>query len=147
MDGKQLDLENEVRVGRNLGQRALTAVPQRGRNPQLPLSPDHHESYSFVPARNDLADAELEGERLAAHATVEFLAVLLQPTRVVDNDNVAARGWVTGAFLQVNVLQSRWVRDHFGPPDHPQAPLLNSTPATSATARRPRWFHSTRCVL
>src|SRR5262249_23038515 len=106
MDGKKLDLENQVRVGRNLGQRARTTVPQRGRNPQLPLSTNHHESYSFVPARNDLANAELKGEGLAAHATVKFLTVL-QPPGVVDNYNVAARGWVTGALLQVNVLQSR----------------------------------------
>src|SRR5207249_3146845 len=76
LDGKQFDLENQLRVGRDLGERALTAVAQRGRNPQLPLSPDHHERYSLVPARNDLAHVELEGEGLAAQATVNFLAVL-----------------------------------------------------------------------
>lgn len=88
MNRKQLDLEDQVRVGRNLGQCALTAVPQRGRNPQLPLATDHHESDSFVPARNDLADVELEGKGLAAHATVKLRTIIPVPFAVPPPSSV-----------------------------------------------------------
>src|SRR5262249_15893361 len=82
-----------------------------GGDPQLSLAPDHHEGNALVPARDDLAGAELEGEGLAAPAAVK-LRTVLQPAGVVDHDHVAARGLFTGTLLQVVVLQSRWGGRH-----------------------------------
>src|SRR5207237_144996 len=83
--------EDQFGVGRDLRERALPAVAQRGGDPELALAAGQHAGHPLVPARNDLPDAELEGEGLAAPAAVELRAVR-PPARLVDVVQVGAPG-------------------------------------------------------
>ena len=55
-----------VSFGADRRRRALLAVGEVGRDHELPAAADLHALDALVPARDDLAGAELEGERLAA---------------------------------------------------------------------------------
>jgi hypothetical protein len=64
-DGDALDVEDQVRVGRNVRGRTLLSVCERGGNGKTTLTTGGHASDTDVPALDDLADTELEGEWLA----------------------------------------------------------------------------------
>jgi hypothetical protein len=61
-DGDHLDFENKVRVGRNVRRSSLLAVAEMGGNGNLALTANLHAGNTNVPALDDLADTELEGE-------------------------------------------------------------------------------------
>ena len=63
-DSKQLDIEGELAVRRNAGQR-LAAVREVRRNGQPALTADRHAHNADIPSLDDLATASLEAERLA----------------------------------------------------------------------------------
>jgi hypothetical protein len=64
-DRDALDVEDQVGVGGNVRGRALLAVRKRGGDGEATLTAGGHAGDTDVPALDDLADAELEGERLA----------------------------------------------------------------------------------
>lgn len=64
-DGDALDVEDQVRVRWDVRGRALLAVCKRSRNGKTTLSASGHAGDTNVPALDDLADTELEGEWLA----------------------------------------------------------------------------------
>ena len=59
-----LDIEHELRVRRN-ARHALATVPEARRNSDSPLAADGDAFDANVPALDDFAGAELEGEGLA----------------------------------------------------------------------------------
>ena len=63
-DSKQLDIEGELAVRRNAGQR-LAAVREVCRDGQPALTTDRHADNTDIPSLDDLAAASLEAERLA----------------------------------------------------------------------------------
>ena len=63
-DRDALDVEDQVRVGGNVRGSTLLAVFESGRNGETALAASSHASNTDVPALDDLADTELEGERL-----------------------------------------------------------------------------------
>src|SRR5437868_2614666 len=57
LDAQQLDLENEIGVGRNDVAGAAGAVTELRRDGQLALTPDLHAGHALVPALDDPARA------------------------------------------------------------------------------------------
>src|SRR4051812_3379453 len=73
---EELHIENERCIRRNDSAGTARAVPQLGRNHELPPSAHLHARNSLVPALDDLARAERELERLVpVHAAVELGAI------------------------------------------------------------------------
>lgn len=64
-DRNALDVEDQVGVGWDVRGSTLLAVCKRGGDRQATLTTSGHAGNTNVPALDDLADAELEGERLA----------------------------------------------------------------------------------
>lgn len=64
-DRDALDVEDQVRVRRNVRGSTLLAVSHRRRDGKTTLSAGGHASDTDVPTLDDLADAELKRERLA----------------------------------------------------------------------------------
>jgi hypothetical protein len=64
VDRNALDVEDQVRVGRNVRGSTLLAVRHGGGNGEAALTTSGHASDTDVPALDDLANTELEGERL-----------------------------------------------------------------------------------
>jgi hypothetical protein len=64
-DRDALDVEDQVRVGGNVRGRTLLAVCERGGDGKATLTTWGHAGDTDVPALDDLADTELEGEWLA----------------------------------------------------------------------------------
>lgn len=65
VDRDTLDVEDQVRVGGDVRGSTLLAVSHRGGDGEATLATSGHASDTDVPALDDLADAELESERLA----------------------------------------------------------------------------------
>ena len=65
VDRDALDVKDQVRVGGNVRGSALLAVGHGGGDGEATLTTRRHTSDTNVPALDDLADTELEGERLA----------------------------------------------------------------------------------
>src|SRR5580704_1136024 len=86
-DVEELDVEDQRGIRRDDAAGAAGAVAELGGNDQRALAADLHGRDAFVPAANDLADADLERERLVAiDRGVEFLAlggVLIEPAGVM----------------------------------------------------------------
>jgi uncharacterized protein with von Willebrand factor type A (vWA) domain len=59
---RQLDVEDELGVGRNDAARAPGAIAQLRRDNQATLAADAHPGDALVPALDDLAGAQAEGE-------------------------------------------------------------------------------------
>ena len=84
----ELSLELEHRVGWDGSHTPSSVTPVR-LDDQCPLLAGAHVQESLVPSLDDLALADVEGERLAAVvAGVEFGAVGVEGTAVVDVDLV-----------------------------------------------------------
>jgi hypothetical protein len=64
-DGDALDVEDQVRVGRDVRRCTLLAVCHRGGDGEATLAASGHASDTDIPALDDLANTELEGKRLA----------------------------------------------------------------------------------
>jgi hypothetical protein len=64
-DRDALDVEDQVRVGRDVRGRTLLSVCERGGNGKTTLATGGHAGDTNVPALDDLADTKLEGEWLA----------------------------------------------------------------------------------
>lgn len=64
-DRNALDIEDQVRVGRNVRGSTLLAVSHRGGDSKTTLTASSHASDTDVPALDHLADTELEREWLA----------------------------------------------------------------------------------
>jgi hypothetical protein len=91
----ELSLELEHRVGRDGSHTPGSVSPVR-LNGQCPLLAGAHVQKSLVPSLDDLALADVEGQRLAAVvAGVELGAVGVEGTAVVDVDFVAWRIFVS----------------------------------------------------
>src|SRR5580698_3412340 len=105
-DAEQLDVEHQRGVGRNDAAGAAGAVAELGRNDQRALAADFHGRDAFVPAGDDLVQADLELERLVAiDRGVEFLAlggVLIKPAGVMHDAGLARFGRSAGAGLGVD---------------------------------------------
>ena len=87
----ELSLELEHRVGGD-GSHAPSSVSPLRLNGQCPLLTGAHVQESLVPSLDDLALADVEGERLAAVvAGIELGAVGVEGAAVVDVDLVAWR--------------------------------------------------------
>jgi hypothetical protein len=65
-DIEQLDIEHQRRAGRNRADPAVAVAVVRRINDQRALAADLHAGHAFIPAADDLAGAEREGERFAA---------------------------------------------------------------------------------
>jgi hypothetical protein len=65
VDSNALDVEDELRVRGNVRRRALLAVRERSGDGEATLAAGRHAGDADVPALDDFADAELEGEGLA----------------------------------------------------------------------------------
>jgi hypothetical protein len=65
VDRNALDVEDQVRVGGNVRGSTLLAVGHGSGNSKATLTASSHASDTDVPALDDLADTELECERLA----------------------------------------------------------------------------------
>lgn len=72
-DRDALDVEDQVRVGRDIGE-GLVAVGQLGGDGEPALTTGRDALDTNVPALDDLADAELEGEWLALLVGCRLLA-------------------------------------------------------------------------
>lgn len=98
-DGLQVDDEDQRRVGRDAGGRALRAVGQVRRDDQLAPAADLHADEPLVPAGDDAAGAQGEREDRAAGLPggVEDRAVLGQRAEIVDGQCVALLGGGPGA--------------------------------------------------
>src|SRR6202035_1256061 len=109
-DVEELDVEDQRGVRRNDAAGAAAAVAELGRNDQRALAADLHGRDAFVPAANDLADADLERERLIAiDRRVEFLAlggVLIKPPGVMHDAGLAGLRRGAGAGMGVDDFQS-----------------------------------------
>src|SRR5713226_8196253 len=103
---KQFDVKVERGVGRNLPvRRATSPVAQAGRDNQLPPATRLHRGDALVPARDDLALAQGETERLiAVQGAIEFGAIL-ERAGIVDDDGLSGLRARALADLQVEVLQ------------------------------------------
>ncbi len=64
-DRDALDIEDQVRVGRDVRGSALLAVSHRGRDSEATLAASSHASDTNIPTLDDLAGTELEREWLA----------------------------------------------------------------------------------
>jgi hypothetical protein len=64
-DRDALDVEDQVRVGGNVRGRTLLAVCERSGDGEATFTTGGHTCDTDVPALDDLADTELEGEWLA----------------------------------------------------------------------------------
>jgi hypothetical protein len=73
VDGNALDVEDELRVGGDAGYR-LAAVCELGGDAETTLAAGLHAEDADVPALDDLADAELEAERLALLVRYEVVS-------------------------------------------------------------------------
>src|SRR6202161_1402201 len=86
-DAEEFDAEDQGGVRRNDAAGAAAAVAELGRNDQRALAADLHGRDAFVPAGDDLMQADLELERLVAiDRGVELLAlgaVLVKPAGVM----------------------------------------------------------------
>jgi hypothetical protein len=88
-NANKLRLELEHGVGRNRSHTPSTVSPLR-LNGQSPLLAGAHVQESLVPSLDDLAFADVEGERLAAVVrSVELGSIGVESTAVVDVDLVA----------------------------------------------------------
>src|SRR6202035_528010 len=109
-DVEELDVEDQRGVRRNDAAGAAGAVAELGRNDQRALAADLHGRDAFVPAANDLADADLERERLVAiDRRVEFLAlggVVIKPAGVMHDAGLAGFRRGAGAGMGVDDFQS-----------------------------------------
>lgn len=65
VDRNALDVEDQVRVGRNVRGSTLLAVGHGGGNGEAALTTGGHASDTDVPALDDLTNTKLEGKRLA----------------------------------------------------------------------------------
>lgn len=98
-DLEQLDIKGERAVRRDAGQ-SLAAVGEAGRDGQATLATNGHADNADIPTLDDLALADLEGERLALLVGIKLLAVL-ELSNVADTDAVAILGNATGSDLAV----------------------------------------------
>jgi hypothetical protein len=117
----KLSLELEHRVGRDRSHTPSTVSPI-GLNGQCPLLAGAHVQESLVPSLDDLALADVEGERLAAVvAGIELGAVGIESAAVVDVDLVAwaclsvcFRGLLLLAWVALTALGLPGALDGFG---------------------------------
>ena len=65
LDFKHLEIKDELRVGRNIRRRSLFAVAQVSWDGDTTLATDCHAGYAYVPAFDDGAVADGEGEGFA----------------------------------------------------------------------------------
>src|ERR1700722_12953978 len=88
--------------------RAAVAVAEVRGDDQLAAAADPHALHALVPALDDLPDAELEAQRLAAApARVEFLTAGVGDAYVVHLDGVAGAGDLPLARPDVGDLKRR----------------------------------------
>lgn len=99
LDLQQLHIKDEGAVRRDAVQ-LLRAVGQRGRDGQATLAANGHAGNANVPAGDDLALADAEGERGALLVGVEDLAAL-ELANVAHADAVAVLDNTAGADLAV----------------------------------------------
>ena len=92
-NGQQFHLKDEIGVGRNGSGSAFGTVAVIGGDVQLGLFAQRHHDDTFVPALNDLSNAnhELKGGA-AGDAAVELLPAVRQGSRVVHRQAVALFG-------------------------------------------------------
>src|SRR6476469_4571933 len=107
---QQFDIEHQRGVRGDDAASATRPVTERRRNDQRALAADVHRTDAFVPARNHLALADLELERLVAvDGGIEFLAllaVLVEPSGIMHDASLAGLRRSTGADLAVDDLQA-----------------------------------------
>src|SRR3954451_24216744 len=105
-DAEQVDDEDQRLVGADRAARAALAVGEVRRDRDPAPAADLHARDPLVPARDDLALAEAELERVAAvPGGVELLAVLPRHADVVDLDDLARDRLVAGALDDVLDLE------------------------------------------
>ena len=101
VDLDDLDVEDEGGAARDVWGSATGTVGVVGGDGDPALGADGHAGNTDVPALDDLAATELEGERLALLVAVEDLVVLLELSDVAHANTVAVLGGGTGASLLV----------------------------------------------
>src|SRR5688572_9833913 len=100
LDLEEIDLEHQRRVGWNHAARSTSAVTHRWRNREDSRAADLHAGHAFIPARNHLARAEREVERLiAVFRAVELLPARVGPARVVEPAGVMNADQISAASL------------------------------------------------
>jgi hypothetical protein len=101
VDLDDLDVEDEGGAARDVWGSATGTVGVVGGDGDPALGANGHAGDTDVPALDDLAATELEGERLALLVAVEDLVVLLELSDVAHANTVAVLGGGTGAGLLV----------------------------------------------
>src|SRR6266446_6324168 len=105
LHSEQLDFEDERGARRNDVAGAAIAVAQVRGDDELALAAHLHGGHALVPALDDAALADGEGERLSAvHRAVELLAAL-EPARVMHAHRFARLGPGARALDEVDVLE------------------------------------------
>jgi len=66
MNSKKLDFEIKRRVRGNDPTRSVASVAQVGRNKELPLAANFHAGNAFIPAFDDLTNANFAFKRLTS---------------------------------------------------------------------------------
>src|SRR5437763_1687425 len=105
LDLEQLDLEGQLRVGRDDAGRAARPVGQLGRDGQFADAADLHALHALVPALDDLAGAKREAERPAAILAAVELGAVLEPAGVMDLDGIALGRRRPGPLARVFLRQ------------------------------------------
>src|SRR3569623_115473 len=101
VDAQQFHFDHQGGVRRDHAAGTARPVGQFRRDGELALAADLHAGHTLVPARDDLAHAELEIERIVAvDAGVEFLAVG-EPASVVHRYVLSGAGGVAAAGDEV----------------------------------------------
>src|SRR3990172_3631067 len=118
---QQFHIEDEGSVFGNHRRRPPGAVAEVRRDDEAALAADLHGDETFIPARNDVADPQREGERLLAfQRAVKLAPTVCEPAGVVHDYRTACRRRLSAARDDVDVLQSACRRyllpPNFSPP-------------------------------
>src|SRR3990172_3125890 len=106
VDAQQLHLEDQSGAGRNDAGRPAVAIAQMRGDDEPALAAYLHGGHALVPALDDAAPAQREGEGLAAvHRAVE-LGAILEPAGVVHGDRVTGGGLCARALDPIHVAEA-----------------------------------------
>src|SRR5215471_17811916 len=106
VDTHQLDVKNEGCIrGYNPGI-AMRAIGELRWNPQLPLAAYFHSLHTLVPAFDDVATPQGEGEWLARiDGAIEFLP-RGEPSGVVNSHLLAVYGRLSSSLLYIPIFET-----------------------------------------
>jgi len=106
VDPLKLDIENQIRVGRNMSGKASVAISIVCSDVECRFFAKLHSGYSLVPALDDLTDANGGLERSSSNGGVKLCALvarlggILQKASVLNGDLVSDVGGRSVTLLQ-----------------------------------------------